>query len=260
MSNKARKKCSRCNKTNQEFYTNGGKKCKQCTREIRIITYYQKMGKDPQIELKRNAIKKSWLIRKRIVKLIDNQINNFEKSRQIELGLATCQRCKKEKPLSEYSKDCTNPRGIQRKCKSCHCKSVRQSIDKRLRNDKAFKYRYDICMKINNAYRKGFKKEGRTQDILGCTYEELKEWLNNVSEYKNIDSHLDHVIPVSYGINQKEINALNHYSNLQLLSPFDNRVKGNKYVKISNLSRVLQHHFNPNLIKKIVSRSGFDIV
>lgn len=252
--------CKRCKKKDVEYYNNGGRICKECTKEVRMQRYYEKeIGIDHILGAKRTKLKKQWIERRQLVKDINAQTKAFNKARQIELGLATCQKCKKEKPLSEYSKDRTNPRGIQRKCKSCAYKSVRRSIDQRIQNDKAFKYRYNMSIKIANAYRNGFKKKCRTQDVLGCTYEQLKNWLNSVSEYIGEDAHLDHVVPASCATTQKEADALNHYSNLQLLSPYNNLSKSNKWVKMENLSRVLQHHPNPKLIKKIVSRSGFDI-
>ena len=42
--------------------------------------------------------------------------------------------------------------------------------------------------------------------------------------------HLDHIKPISYAKDEKEIIELNHYSNYQPLFAKDNLAKGNKYI------------------------------
>ena len=83
-------------------------------------------------------------------------------------------------------------------------------------------------------------------------------WLNY--DKQNEDLHLDHIVPVSLGVTQNEIELLNHYSNFQLLKSKQNIIKGNRYIYGKNLKKVLENHPNKNLIKKIVKRSKIKII
>ena len=40
--------------------------------------------------------------------------------------------------------------------------------------------------------------------------------------------HIDHIIPLATAKTPEDIKALNHYTNLQWLTPFDNLSKGSK--------------------------------
>jgi hypothetical protein len=70
-------------------------------------------------------------------------------------------------------------------------------------------------------------------DIVGCTQEFLKEYIEN----KFVDGmtwenqgewHIDHRIPLSSANSEDEIYKLCHYTNLQPLWGEDNRIKSNK--------------------------------
>ena len=106
--------------------------------------------------------------------------------------------------------------------------------------------------------RQGYKKNTKTHNILKCDTKFFIEWLNEVASngytYGIGDLHLDHVIPVSLAKTEDELYLLNHYSNFQLLSTFDNQSKGNRYVNPINLKRVLEHHPNPDKIREIHAR------
>ena len=75
----------------------------------------------------------------------------------------------------------------------------------------------------------------------------------------NKNDEIDHIIPKSLGKTIKEIEALNHYSNLQLLHYKENKQKGNRYISLAGLTKVLSNHPNPNAMKRMVSRSGIKI-
>jgi len=100
-----------------------------------------------------------------------------------------------------------------------------------------------ICSSITN---KGYQKESKTFEILGCSYEELKQYLEsqfenwmNWSNYGNPKDGLiepnktwdiDHIIPLSSAKNEQELLELNHFKNLQPLCSYHNR-----YIKKDNL-------------------------
>jgi len=80
---------------------------------------------------------------------------------------------------------------------------------------------------------KGFPKTGRTEEILGCSFEELKIHLENqFTEGMSWDNfgkwHIDHVIPLSSACNEDEMLKLCKYENTQPLWAADNQKKLNK--------------------------------
>jgi hypothetical protein len=81
------------------------------------------------------------------------------------------------------------------------------------------------------------KKTNKTFDIVGCTPQFLKEYLEkqfvdgmhwgNYGEW-----HIDHIIPLSSMKHKDEIHILCHYTNLQPLWAKDNLIKSNKLIPI----------------------------
>jgi hypothetical protein len=101
--------------------------------------------------------------------------------------------------------------------------------------DSLFKLSCNIRTLMGNCIkRQGYKKTSRTFEILGCSYEEFKQHLenqftegmtwNNAGEW-----HIDHIYPVSLAIDENHLIKLNHYTNLQPLWAIDNIRKSNKY-------------------------------
>jgi hypothetical protein len=117
------------------------------------------------------------------------------------------------------------------------------------------KIRSLISVTIRN---QGYKKNTKTYNILKCEFNFFMEFLNGIAsngyKYGIGDLHLDHVIPISLAETEDECILLNHYSNFQLLSAFDNISKGNRTVNPINLKRVLEHHPNPDKIREIHAR------
>lgn len=89
---------------------------------------------------------------------------------------------------------------------------------------------------------KGFSKGSKTFEILGCSFDEFKLYLESKFEpwmtwenrglYNGEFNHgwdIDHIIPVSYAKTEEELIKLNHYTNLQPLCSRINRdIKKNK--------------------------------
>lgn len=73
-----------------------------------------------------------------------------------------------------------------------------------------------------------------------------------VINYDKNEVHIDHVIPISWANTEKQVLALNHYSNLQLLSVEDNLLKKDSKPKFINLKRVFDNHPNKELLYNIV--------
>ena len=108
----------------------------------------------------------------------------------------------------------------------------------RKNNDPLFKLRIAIKNNIYQAIKKkNFKKKSRTHQILGCSYEDFKiyleskfnSWMNwdNYGKYNgelNYGWDLDHIIPITKGITEEDIINLNHFTNIQPLCSYVNRV------------------------------------
>jgi hypothetical protein len=113
------------------------------------------------------------------------------------------------------------------------------NINKKPENKKTqnSKFASNIRNLIGHSIRKkGFIKKSKTNDILGCSFEELKQhleskfepWMdwNNRGLYNgelNYGWDIDHIIPVSSAKTEEEILKLNHYINLQPLCSYTNR-------------------------------------
>jgi hypothetical protein len=116
-------------------------------------------------------------------------------------------------------------------------------LSKRRKNDPMFKLITNIRNLIYNSfYYNGYSKESKTENILDCSYEELKNYLESKFEnwmtwenkglYNgefNYGWDIDHIIPVSSVRTEEELIKLNHYTNLQpLCSKLNRDIKKNK--------------------------------
>jgi hypothetical protein len=85
---------------------------------------------------------------------------------------------------------------------------------------------------------KGFKKNTKTQKMLGCSYEELKCYIEaKFKKGMTWDNYgtlweVDHIVPYYLAKTEEEIISLSHYSNLQPLWAKENG-KGGKGIKIA---------------------------
>lgn len=106
----------------------------------------------------------------------------------------------------------------------------------KLSSDPLFKLSCNIRTLIGNSFNRGtnqFRKNAKTENILGCTIEEFKYYVENkfkqgMSWDNRIEWHLDHIIPISLATTEEEIIKLNHYTNFQPLWAEENIRKGNK--------------------------------
>lgn len=116
----------------------------------------------------------------------------------------------------------------------------RKYYDKVLKNNDLFKASQAIRDSIRKRFKsKNFIKKQKTQDILGCSFEEFKKHIESLWEpWMNWDNYgnpkdgvyepnktwdLDHVVPIKTGETVEDLIKLNHYSNLQPLCSYYNR-------------------------------------
>jgi hypothetical protein len=103
------------------------------------------------------------------------------------------------------------------------------SVDPLFKLIKYSRNRLKQFLKTKNIY-----KNNRTFDIIGCSPEFLKGYLEDKFtegmswELMGKHIHIDHKIPLSSAKTEKEIYKLCHYTNLQPLWSVDNLKKSNK--------------------------------
>lgn len=109
---------------------------------------------------------------------------------------------------------------------------------KRSESDPSFKLKKNIRKLIwQNITKNSYIKNKITEEILGCTAEEFRTYIENKFEpwmtwdnyglYNGTENYgwdIDHIIPQSSAKDEKGVIALNHYTNLQPLCSYKNRV------------------------------------
>ena len=215
------KKCSNCNqiKPLNEFHKQKGRSdgrrshCKVCVK-IKKVEYYSE-NKEMILDKKKSYyqnnsedIKKK---RKRYRK------NNLEKVRE----------CTRESYKKYYINN-----------KEKVLKKNNEYYKEKYKTDSFFKLKCDIRTQIKNSFKiKGYIKNSKSEEILGCTFDEFKVYLENRWEgWMNWDNKglyngeegygwdVDHIVPLSTAKSEKDLLKLNHYTNLQPLCSYKNRV------------------------------------
>ncbi len=184
---------------------------KKEARKIEAKKYYDKIKKPSLSDEEKEIIKK----------------DKFDKRKQYVKEYYL----KNKNKILKYSKDYfkTNKETKQKK--------NNERYNKRRKDDPVFKLRGNVRRNILGFLkRKGFKKNCRTHDILGCSFDDFKTYLESKFEdWMNWENHgkyngeinygwdIDHIIPQSSAITENDIIKLNHYSNLQPLCSYINR-------------------------------------
>lgn len=144
-----------------------------------------------------------------------------------------------DKKYAEKNKDKVNK--IKKEWAIANREKVKQAKlkyeKKRLAIDPLYKLKHNITSGIRQSFkRNGFTKKSRTYQILGCSFEELKQHLENQFEpwmtwdnyglydgTANYGWDIDHIIPSSSAITEEDVIKLNHHSNLKPLCSYYNR-------------------------------------
>jgi hypothetical protein len=104
-------------------------------------------------------------------------------------------------------------------------------------SDINYRVKVNIRNIISKSFKRfGYKKSSKAHEILGCSFEEFKIYLESKFEYwmtwenkgiyngeLNYGWDIDHIIPLSSAENEEDIVCLNHYTNLQPLCSKINR-------------------------------------
>tara|TARA_R110002012_G_scaffold229781_1_gene402492 strand:+ start:21 stop:674 length:654 start_codon:yes stop_codon:yes gene_type:complete len=108
----------------------------------------------------------------------------------------------------------------------------------RIKTDSLFKMKICLRTRTSVAFKnKGYKKNSKTEKILGISYEKVKKHIGrqfqNGMTWSNYGEwHIDHIIPLSSAKTEAELLKLCHYRNLQPLWAADNMSKGAKIPQV----------------------------
>ena len=155
---------------------------------------------------------------------------------------------KRKKYIENYSS--LNKESINKKSREYYKnnteKAIKYSVEykkKRRIVDDVFRISDNIRKLIQKSFLKlKHKKQSKSKDILGCSYEEFKlylesqfqPWMNwdNYAKYNgelNYGWDIDHYVPISSAKTVEDVIRLNHYTNFQPLCSYTNRhIKRNK--------------------------------
>ena len=95
-----------------------------------------------------------------------------------------------------------------------------------------FRRRLSLAIKAN-----GFKKQSRTEKMLGCTFKQFAKHIENqftdgMSWSNRAEWHLDHIVPLSCATTIDGLEKLSHYTNIRPLWAADNLLKSNNLVLV----------------------------
>lgn len=176
-----------------------------------------------------------------------------------------CNVCHIVKPIELFSKNASRPLGRSYDCKACMSKRksawykinferIREKNHKykkdnkkkvaeahnlyarqRYNTDPIFNFRVKIRNMIGKTFKKkGFSKNNKIEEILGCTipffFDYLEKQFTPEMTWENKGSywHIDHIYPISMAKTQEDTVRLNHYTNLRPLEAKENLRKSNK--------------------------------
>ena len=180
----------------------------------------------------------SWFDMRRI-----NRISEMIEKVDRKSTYKTCKVCKKKKPLTQFKIHTTHHDGFNTKCNVCLKKHQTKHRKYRMKHDELYAFKVKIRGSISSGFkRKNYKKETKTESILGCTWEYAKKHIESrflpgmTWENHGILWDIDHIIPMAIAKTQKEVLLLNNINNLQPLWSEDNRwKKKGKCPKVSTL-------------------------
>jgi len=262
------KKCSKCKeeKSYDEFYKDKRRKdgfyhrCKICTSEANKNSRNKNKDKAKEDNKKwreDNEINKKKCSKCKVIKKIEYfHKNNYKKD-----GYSSqCVICQKESSRKYYEKHKSkvnnkskkwrdkNKENVSEYNKKWFAKNPKYNISrseyknewnkKRRETDEVFKFKEITRRNINSSFNRGknkFKKNSKTETILGCTIEEFIYYIESkFTEGMTFENHglygwhLDHIIPLTTAKTEDDVIRLNHYTNFQPLWAKDNLKKGGK--------------------------------
>lgn len=138
----------------------------------------------------------------------------------------------------EANRDALNARQVQRQKDNREAFNAYQLQYRlnRYKTDPLYALQMTCRRRILCAMQKGgYKKSTKTENLLGCTFEDFKTYLEGLflpgMTWENRGKfgwHIDHIYPLSAAKDAAEMEKLCHYTNMQPLWAKDNHAKGAK--------------------------------
>jgi len=114
---------------------------------------------------------------------------------------------------------------------------MRDYVKKRYNVDVLFRLKSNMRNIIKNSfYYAGYKKSTKTEEILGCSFDIFKDYIESKFEswmtwenrglYNGSENYgwdIDHITPLSTALTEEDVIKLNHHTNLQPLCSRNNR-------------------------------------
>lgn len=236
--------CKICGKKREEdkYFHPGTKLCNSCFQKERRKPDFQRWKKDENLKciqcgtlrkdtcyfnIEHCLCNKCYMAKKRREKNIP------EKTKNMNLRCKICGETRKPNvkfyPTLSLCKKC-----YMKQWKDKHPDYFTEWERNRKSTDEVYRFARATQKTIRYGFkRKGFNKVGKTEEILGCSYDEFRKYIkskfkegmtfNNYGEWE-----LDHIIPISSASTIDEVKKLNHYTNFQPLWKEENRRKGSK--------------------------------
>lgn len=128
---------------------------------------------------------------------------------------------RKEYHKEYYQKNKEKYSELQKKYREENKEKINLHRKEKIANNPLERFKKRVRGTLRKSFlRQRFSKNGYTQDIIGCTFEELKvhletTWFNNYGTvYNNEPVHIDHIVPLDSAKSEEEVIKLCHWSNL----------------------------------------------
>lgn len=203
--------------------------CSKCNESKVLTEFYKKSNKAGKTSQCRTCIKANV---SSYYKENSKEINEKRRNKELTADQLDARRVYRNKYMSFYRKKPEYAEYLVNYRKVYNPQYERSKLD----SDSLFKFKYRIRRLVKiSITTKGYSKKSNTYEILGADFETVKAHLEATWErnygvrYEGQEVHIDHIIPMSSAKTEEEAIKLNHYSNLQYLTPEDNMRKGSKY-------------------------------
>ena len=230
------KTCSKCKEelpaTNEFFHKDKSRKDNLASRCRKCISKYNKEKIENNSELRRKKIESD----KRWNKENPEKVKEYQKKYYQENKESFKEKAKKWKEANpEREKE------NSKKWKEENKEIIKEYQKERRKNNPMVRFIQNLRARTSRIYKqKDFRKNNKTIELLGCSPEELRNYLRSLyqpgmTEDNYGEWHIDHIIPLSSAKSKEELDELAHYTNLQPLWAEDNLRKGDSILQRSGI-------------------------
>ena len=246
------KHCPHCNRDlpPEAFNKNSGMAdglcyiCKECKSKQKAKAKETKAEREREKEERRKLLEEGYQICLTCGRKLPIEAFSRKKSTD-EKRLRHCKECVKIQCNEYWAKY----RAERREANALYAREYRKThkeqdrewrkkyVENRKKTDAFFNFKTNLSAEIYRMFRRAPKqrsvKNCKLAKILGISGKEFYEYLLKTfsdrygREWDGVEKvHIDHIIPLVTAKTEEDIIKLNHYTNLQLLTPEDNMAKG----------------------------------